>query len=143
MDDIRLEELNDHPELSRLLTFFGEAGGCWYASVRPDGRVHLAPIWQVWLAPFLYVVTQPTTVRARNLATNPSVSLSLADTDNAFIIEGVARFAPEMRDHLQPLYHAKYGWDINADADYDAVIQIRPNKVLAWGTIGEGRWIIL
>ena len=50
-----------------------------------------------------------------NVRTNPAVSLSLADTSNALIVEGTAQPAPERRAELQPLFQAKYNWDIATD----------------------------
>lgn len=129
-------------QVARLLAHFGDADACWFSSTRPDGRPHLAPIWHVVYANCIYVVTRQTSVRAANIRANASVSLALADTSNALIVEGVARPAPEMRDALRPLFHAKYDWDIATDAEYDEVIQVTPRKVMAWGAHGEGRWIV-
>jgi hypothetical protein len=126
--------------LAALLEKFAAADCCWFASVRPDGRVHLAPIWHVWQDGAAYVVTHAGAVRTQNLRQNPSVSLSLPDPVNVLVIEGVARFAPEMEGALAPLFQQKYNWDITTDAGYNTVIGIDPVKVMAWGSHGEGRW---
>ena len=55
-------------------------------------------------------------------------------------LEGVARPAPELREAVRPAFLAKYRWDIATDPEYDTVIQVRPTKVLAWGSHGDGRW---
>ncbi|HHY55271.1 MAG TPA: hypothetical protein GYA08_07520 [Chloroflexi bacterium] len=134
---------NTHTDqVAQLLALFGVAEACWFSSTRPDGRPHLAPIWHVVHANCIYVVTRLTSVRAANIRVNAAVSLALADTSNALIVEGVARPAPAMRDALRPLFLAKYNWDIATDAEYDDVIQVTPRKVLAWGSHGEGRWIV-
>lgn len=132
--------MTSEAQLAQLLDKFGAADACWFGSVRPDGRAHLAPIWHVVHAGRVYVVTQSQAVRVVNIRQNPSVSLALADTSNALIVEGTARPAPELRAVLRPLFHAKYDWDIGHDADYDEVIEVTPRKVLAWGEHGEGRW---
>lgn len=129
-------------QVAHLLAHFGAADACWFSSTRPDGRPHLAPIWHVVHANRIYVVTRRESVRAANIRANAAVSLALADTSNALIVEGVARPAPEMRDELRPLFRSKYDWDIATDAEYDDVIQITPRKVMAWGSHGEGRWIV-
>jgi hypothetical protein len=129
-------------QLEQLLAHFGAADACWFSSTRPDGRPHLAPIWHVVHAGYVYVVTRRTAVRAANIRTNTAVSLALADTSNALIIEGVAHPAAEMRDALRPLFLAKYDWDIATDAEYDDIIQVTPRKVLTWGSHGEGRWLV-
>jgi len=126
--------------LTSLLDKFAAADCCWFASTRPDGRAHLAPIWHVWYEGAAYVMTKSDAVRARNIRHNPAVSLSLPDPMNVFVLEGMARFAPEMVDDLAPLFQAKYNWDIRTDADYNAIIAVDPIKAMAWGSHGEGRW---
>ncbi len=127
-------------EPERLLAHFGAADACWFSSTRPDGRPHLAPIWHVVYAGCIYVITRRTAVRAANIRANAAVSLALADTSNALIVEGVAHPAAEMRDALRPLFLTKYDWDIATDAEYDDIIQVTPRKVLSWGCHDEGHW---
>ncbi len=128
------------PALTKLLDRFSAEQCCWFASTRPDGRAHLAPIWHVWHEGCAYVVTQATSVRAKNIAANPAVSLSWPDPVNPLIIEGTVHPAPEMRDELRPLFQAKFDWDITTDTDYTLILQITPSKIMAWGEFGEGRW---
>lgn len=134
--------IHEDPSLARLFELFGAAECCWFASTRPDGRAHLAPIWHVVHADRIYVVTQARAVRVANIRRQPHVSLALPDPMNALIVEGNARPAPEQRDNLRPLFQAKYNWDIATDADYDEILEITPQKVMAWGSHGEGRWLI-
>lgn len=126
--------------LTGLLDIFARADACWYGSVRPGGRVHLAPIWFVWHADAAWVVTQRNAVRARNLLYNGSVSLALPDPMNALILEGTAKEAPEAVADLRPVFQAKYDWDIATDQEYTFIIRVQPVKLLAWGSHGEGRW---
>lgn len=126
--------------LDTLLEKFAASDCCWFASTRPDGRAHLAPIWHVWHDGAAYIVTKDNAVRAQNIRHNPAVSLALPDPLNVFVLEGRARFAPEMEETLVPLFQAKYDWDIRTDAGYDTIIAIDPLKALAWGSHGEGRW---
>ncbi len=126
--------------LAGLLAKFAAAQACWYSSVRPDGRTHLAPIWHVWHENAAYVVTQPGTVRSRNLAANPSVSLALPDPMNVLIIEGEAAEAGHALPDVRPIFQSKYNWDIATDAGYTVIICIAPTKLLAWGDHGQGRW---
>lgn len=130
----------DDPTLAALLAKFAAAESCWFSSVRPDGRVHLAPIWHVWHDRRAYVVTTSNAVRAQNVLRNPSVSLSLPDPVNVLIIEGWARVAPERTTELRPVFSAKFAWDISTDTTYNCVIEVAPTKILAWGKEGEGRW---
>ncbi|MBK8051628.1 MAG: pyridoxamine 5'-phosphate oxidase family protein [Anaerolineales bacterium] len=132
--------LQDDERLRTLFVEFATAEACWFASVRPDARAHLAPIWHVWLLPQIYVVTQRTSVRAANIRVNTWVSLSLADPMNPIIVEGTAAPAPHMRKVLRQSFLDKYAWDLEADAAYNDVIAVMPRKLMTWGKHGEGRW---
>ena len=133
--------MND-PVLAALIERFAQADASWFSSTRPDGRAHLAPIWHVWHEGRIYVVTQSTSVRAKNIAHQPAVSLSLPDTTNVMIVEGMARVTPEMQDALNPLFKAKYDWEFTKDNPYHHIIEVTPRKIIAWGTDGgeQGRW---
>lgn len=130
--------------LERLWTKLAAAEACWFGTVRPDGRPHLAPIWHACHAGKIFVVSQPDAVRARNIAQNPAVTISLPDPMNALIVEGAARAAPEAEAALHPLFQAKYNWDIRADTSYRLIIGVTPRKIMAWGdhgaALGTGRW---
>ena len=135
----RSDELSDDV-LVGLSRKFRDELACWCATVRPNGRVHLAPIWHVVYNNLVYMVTRSSSVRARNIAANDWVSLCLPDPVNALIIEGRARPAPEREAEIQPLFMDKYGWDISTDLDYELILEMTPVKVMAWGNHGEGRW---
>ncbi|MEX1021431.1 MAG: pyridoxamine 5'-phosphate oxidase family protein [Litorilinea sp.] len=126
--------------LARLWQKLEAAPACWLSSVRPDGRAHTAPIWHVWHAHTIYVVTQAQSVRAHNIAHNPAVTVALPDPMNVFIVEGVAHPTPYARDALRPLFQNKYEWDIGSEKAYGLILGIAPRKALAWGDHGEGRW---
>ena len=131
---------NSDDLLVRLLHKFRDAPACWCASVRPNGRVHLAPIWHVVHNDRVYLVTRSSSVRAHNIAANDTISLSMPDPMNALILEGKARSTPEHEAEIQPLFLAKYGWDFSTDADYELILEVTPAKIMAWGDHGEGRW---
>jgi general stress protein 26 len=130
----------DDPVLAGLIAKFAEARACWFSSTRRDGRAHLAPIWHVWHEGRIYVVTQSKSVRARNIAHQPAVSLSLPDPVDVLIVEGSARVAPEYKESLRSLFQAKYDWDFTQDNPYNLIIEVTPRKILAWGKDGDGRW---
>jgi len=128
------------PKLQAVVAQIAAAECCWFSSVRPDGRAHLAPIWHVWHTDRLFVVTQSKSVRARNIRQNPSVSAALPDPLNPVIVEGSAAFVPDAKAELQPLFLAKYNWDIVTDHDYDTVIAVTPHRIMTWGSHGDQRW---
>ncbi|NOZ29820.1 MAG: pyridoxamine 5'-phosphate oxidase [Chloroflexi bacterium] len=106
----------------------------WVATVRPNGAPHLTPVWFVWDAESLYICISPSSRKARNLAENPQVAVSLEDGRNAVIVEGMATHAtPEEREQVAPLFLSKYDWNILTDTTYTLLLKISPRKFLAWG----------
>lgn len=126
--------------LQSLVTRFAHADSVWLGTVRPDGRPHLAPVWHVWRQGRIYVLTQSTTVKAANIQAQPAVILSHPDPHNPVIVEGWATLAQAARARVRPWFQAKFDWDIDESPGYDALIEITPLKLLAWGELGEGRW---
>jgi PPOX class probable F420-dependent enzyme len=62
----------------------------WLATVRPDGRPHLMPVWGVWDDGALWFSSSKGSSKARNLTAEPRCSVA---TDNAWepvVIEGIA-----------------------------------------------------
>jgi hypothetical protein len=55
------------------------AQNIWIASVRPDGRPHLTPVWFAWTGGKLYVSIDPDSVKSKNIAHTPHVALALED----------------------------------------------------------------
>ncbi len=130
-------------DLQTIIQHFATADCSWLSTVRPDGRPHAAPIWHVWTSARAYIVTKPTAVKVTNIRHNPAVVLTHPDPHSAIIIEGQAKIAYGLENQLRPLFKAKYDWDIVADEDYTTIIEIVPQKLLAWGEEGAGhrqRW---
>jgi uncharacterized pyridoxamine 5'-phosphate oxidase family protein len=111
----------------------------WVATVRPDGRPHLMPVWALWVEHRLYFSTGGQSRKARNLKANPQCTVSVQDGDDAVIVEGVAG---EVQDRnllarLSPLYNSKYGMLL--DPDLGPVYQVVPATVFGFkGSVREG-----
>jgi general stress protein 26 len=129
--------------LGAVIHRFAVSDCSWLTTVRPDGRPHSAPVWHTWTNSHIYVVTMPSAVKVKNIRRHPAVVLTHPDPHRTIIIEGRAQFADHLADELRPHFKAKYDWDIVADEDYQTIIEIIPEKVLAWGEEGAGhrrRW---
>jgi PPOX class probable F420-dependent enzyme len=61
----------------------------WIASVRPDGRPHLAPVWGVWANELIFE-TSSESVKARNLGAEPRCSFHIDHVEAGVIVEGTA-----------------------------------------------------
>jgi PPOX class probable F420-dependent enzyme len=55
------------------------------ATVRPDGSPHSVPIWVLLEGDRIAFFTQPGSQKARNLAHDPRVALSLTDLENPYL----------------------------------------------------------
>jgi F420H(2)-dependent biliverdin reductase len=109
-----------------------EARNVWFATVRPDGRPHLVPIWFVLEGDCWYVCTNADSVKARNLKANPAVTLALEDGDNPFVVEGQAR-SIDVTTSLAQKFKAKYDWDITSDDQYTQLIEVTVSRRLLGG----------
>ncbi len=110
----------------------------WVATVRPDGAPHLVPVWFVWDVDRLYICISPISRKARNLARNPRVAVSLPDGRNVVIVEGTATPATsDERERVAALFLSKYDWNIQTDTTYTLLVKITPEKFLAWGNEGQ------
>mgnify|MGYP001355538568 CR=1 FL=1 len=103
----------------------------WLVTVRADGRPHLAPIWFVWHAHKVYICTAAQSVKARNISTNPNVTLSLEDGDKPIVIEGPAKAIEQAEPAVVAAFQSKYNWNITADREYDRVIEIEVERIRA------------
>lgn len=105
----------------------------WLASNRADGRPHLVPVWFVWHNGRFYIGMQAESVKARNLARNPKVSLALEDGVRVVICEGTAvTVQPPIPDVINQQFQAKYDWNFATDDEYNLLIEITPDKWLTW-----------
>jgi hypothetical protein len=108
----------------------------WVASVRPDGRPHLTPVWFAWHVGKLYVCTEPGSVKARNISQNRRVVLALEDGTRPVICEGIAAPVPvpwpaDMAA-VAAIFRNKYDWDISSEEQYTQLLEVTPIKWLAW-----------
>jgi PPOX class probable F420-dependent enzyme len=99
-------------------------------TTRPDGRPHAMPVWAVWLSGILWFSTARTSVKARNLAANPHVTVCTDRAEEAVILEGRAQIEDD-QTALEPVwaaYYAKYDWDVSGES----LFAVHPHKVFAF-----------
>ena len=119
-----------------------QADCSWMSSTRPDGRAHSAPVWHIWYEDHIYVVTQETAVKVKNIAVHPHVVITHQDPVEPVIVEGTAVLVDGIGGELRPFFKQKYDWDIVTDKEYQTIIQIKPTKIIAWTRAGNEsfRW---
>lgn len=109
------------------------AKNIWLATVRPGGRPHLVPIWFVWMDGEFYILTESSSVKARNLRANPRAVISLEDGSSPLIVECTARSVDRPYPaSLVEAFQAKYEWNILTDGQYNGMFGFTPDKWLAW-----------
>ncbi len=105
----------------------------WIASVRPDGRPHLAPVWFVYYQGCIYIGTDPKSVKSGNIHVNPDVVLALEEGTHPVICEGSARVVSlPWSEGLLAAFFQKYEWDLNQEAQYNQLVEVVPRKWLSW-----------
>ena len=105
----------------------------WLATVRPDGRPHLVPVWFAWHNEKVYACIEAGSVKAGNIRQNPRVSLALENGSQPVIAEGMAvLLSPSWPEAIAAIFKAKYDWDIATDSQYDTLVEITPARWLSW-----------
>jgi pyridoxine/pyridoxamine 5'-phosphate oxidase len=96
MDATNLADLYQLPLIpwsraeAALESFGGPEHRSFLATTRPDGRPHLAGVGALWDEGKVYVVSGPGTRKSRNLAENPTCSVSMSLSEMDLVIEGRA-----------------------------------------------------
>ncbi|HET7011414.1 MAG TPA: pyridoxamine 5'-phosphate oxidase family protein, partial [Anaerolineales bacterium] len=62
----------------------------WFVSVGEGGAPHMAPVWFVFEGGWIYVCTDPRSVKVRNLRARPQVAAALEGGDRPVIVHGKA-----------------------------------------------------
>lgn len=117
---------------SWALERLNDAHNYFVATVRPDGRPHVMPVWGVWLDDAFYFSTGTTSRKARNLAANASCVVTTERADESVIVEGVAEEAADadaLRRFVE-VYHEKYDWEIDTSAG--GIYAVRPRTIFGF-----------
>ena len=108
----------------------------WLATVRPDGRPQLTPIWFVFISDRLWVCTMESAVKTRNIRANAKVSFALENGNAPVTGEGTAtvRTGTPPREVVDA-FVTKFDWDITTDAEYQALIEIAVDRWIYPGEV--------
>ena len=121
-----------------------DARNVWLATVRPDGRPHIAPIWFDMEGDTLVFTTWHTTVKAHNLRHDARICLCVDDEKPPFayvIFEGTAEISsPIPEEFLQwtKRIAGRYMGQTLADSygkrnavEGELLIRVTPTKIIA------------
>jgi hypothetical protein len=105
----------------------------WLATTRPDGRPHLVPIWFGFVNGRFYVCTSSNSVKVRNVTAAPHACVALENGSRPLFVDGQARVL--RRPFPEPVkaeFARKFDWDLDAEPEYDAVVEINPTRWRGW-----------
>ena len=88
------------------------------ATVRPDGRPHIAGVGALWADDRFYIVSGPNTRKSRNLAERPDCVISVKLDDLDLVVEGTARRVTDgpTLERIAKLYNDDGGWPVRSTA---------------------------
>ena len=135
----RVSRTLSQQEISEYLS---EPHVCHLATVRPDGRPHLTPIWYLEEDGKAFVFAEADSVKFRNVRQNPKVSLSIAIDHHPFqyvLLEGEGRLTVDNMDQViericvrydGPERGGAYARDLLAEGK-QLVLEIQVHRVLS------------
>jgi nitroimidazol reductase NimA-like FMN-containing flavoprotein (pyridoxamine 5'-phosphate oxidase superfamily) len=103
----------------------------WLATTRANGSPHLIPIWAVWLGDGVAFSTDEKSLKARNIARDPRVSIVPERGTQSVIIEGVAEALPTDR-RAEFIAAYKEVWDFDPSGMDSPEYLIRPTTVFGF-----------
>ncbi|WP_017571836.1 pyridoxamine 5'-phosphate oxidase family protein, partial [Nocardiopsis halotolerans] len=87
-------------------------------TLRRDGSPHVTPVWFVHLRDRWWISVDARSVKARNAAADPRVSLALEDGDAPVVAEGRARVhADGFPEDVVSAFRDRYDYDIRTPFD--------------------------
>jgi Pyridoxamine 5'-phosphate oxidase len=91
-----------------------KARSYWVATVRPEGRPHVMPVWGIWLKGAFYFSSGVHSRKVRNLENNPHCTVCTDQPVEPVILEGTASRVSDwhLLQEVASLYNEKYQWNL-------------------------------
>jgi PPOX class probable F420-dependent enzyme len=132
--------------LDRRVSRLEVATSLQLATVRPDGRPHLVPLWFDWDGETLVVLSKAHAQKVKNIRAEPRAMVNVGEPGSVgtSLLEvtgevGAARIA-DIADRFALKYHRLLeGLGRTTDEflqTYPTVIRLRPSRWLSWGAPG-------
>ena len=108
----------------------------WCATVRPDGRPHVTPVWGVWLDGGVWFSSGLRSRKARDLAVEPRCTLTTDDAPNPVVVDGAARQVTDTAgiaaflDAMNAKYHSGMTVEF-LDPQVNGTFAVRPERAFA------------
>jgi PPOX class probable F420-dependent enzyme len=108
----------------------------WVATVRPDGRPHVMPVWGVWEAGLLWFSSGRRSRKARDVEADPRCTVTNDDARNPVVVDGVAARVtdPEEIARFVASMNGKYSASMTTefqDPEVNGTYAVTPERVIA------------
>ena len=106
----------------------------WVCTTRADGRPHAMPVWGLWIDGGLWFSTDPTSVKARNLARDPEIVVHLESGDEVCVLEGAVRrtSVADLPVGFVDAYESTYSFRMELPNENYGFYIFRPRIALTW-----------
>ena len=104
----------------------------WLATVQPDGRPHVMPVWGAWDGEHVRFSTAPRSRKARNLTADPRCTLTTDVAQEPVVVEGTAELVTDRAEveAFTAASNTKYETDYAIDFYLEnALFRVRPSSV--------------
>ena len=107
----------------------------WVATVAPDGRPHVMPVWAVWDAGCLWFSSSLGARKARNLDADPRLTMTTDNPLEPVVVDGTGERIIDLdaRARFLCLLNAKYDTDYAVDfldPTVNGTYRVRPVTVI-------------
>lgn len=106
----------------------------WVATVTPDGRPHVMPVWGVWTEDALWFSSSAGSRKARNLAGNPAVTITTDDARQPVVVEGRADLVSDRQRTQDFTDRANTKYETTISVEFfasNALFRVRPERAFA------------
>lgn len=108
----------------------------WVATVRPDGRPHVMPVWGVWAAGRLWFSSGRRSRKARDVEADPRCTITTDDARSPVVVDGVAARVtrPEEIAVFVAAMNVKYDAGMTTDfqdPEVNGTYVVTPERVIA------------
>jgi nitroimidazol reductase NimA-like FMN-containing flavoprotein (pyridoxamine 5'-phosphate oxidase superfamily) len=112
-----------------------QMAGChtfWVATIHPENRPHVMPVWGVWVDDAFYFSTGRKSRKSQNLARNAACTVTNDDGEQAVIVEGSAYESKDASalERVAAAYKKKYKMDPRSMGE--PIFAVRPGTVFGF-----------
>jgi len=146
-------QIRNQPTWHQIAMRLAPSRTYWLVTTNADGSPHAAPVWGSIVEDRLYIYSERTTVKARNLARDGRAVIHLESGEAVVIVHGhfddvgLPQAARDVMDALSSKYDHPHDAQYlpSSDESFDVLYLLRPEKALLWNLADyedtQQRWI--